>query len=98
MGSAALTYAGWSSLLLLGSQAPLAALTTTIPAALLGGALAWVLVRATSDGPVSPMLQIAVVVAGVLAGALGITTLIHGIGVLLAWSADQLARRMMVVG
>ena len=36
--------------------------------------------------------------AGVAAGALGVAALIHWAGLLLAWTVDQVARRLIVVG
>lgn len=98
LASAALTYAGWSSLLLAYGAVPVASFTATVPAALIGGALAWVIVRATNESPLPRRLMVGIVVAGVLAGALGSTTLIHWVGLLFAWSADQVARRVMVIG
>ncbi|MBC8161135.1 MAG: hypothetical protein H7Z42_07935 [Roseiflexaceae bacterium] len=96
--SAALTYAGWSSVLLAFGTAPLAVLTAAIPAALIGGALAWLIVKATSDISLPRWLWVGVVITGIGAGMLGDTALIHWIGALLAWSADQIARRIMVLG
>lgn len=98
MVSAALTYAGWSTLLSSAGAEPIAFITTTIPAAVIGGALGWIIVRATSDTALPRWLLPAVIVVGVLAGALGGAALIHWVGLLLAWSADQIARRIMVIG
>lgn len=98
MVSAALTYAGWSTLLTSFGTEPIAFITTTIPAALIGGALGWIIVRATSETALPRWLMPAVVCAGVLAGVFGTVALIHWVALLLAWSADQVARRIMVIG
>lgn len=96
--SAALTYAGWSTLLLDYGTPTVVALSATVPAALVGGALGWAVVRASSDERPARPLLIGVVAAGVVAGALGAASLIHWAGLLLAWSVDQVARRQLVVG
>ncbi len=98
VGSAALTYAGWSGLLMSAALAPVAAFTATVPAVLIGAALGWVIVRGTNEAPLARPLLIGVLVAGFIAGGLGSAALIHWVGALLAWSADQVARRIMVVG
>ncbi|MEN9933738.1 MAG: hypothetical protein RLZZ387_317 [Chloroflexota bacterium] len=97
IASAALTYAGWSSLWLAYGAAPVAAITATIPAALIGGALTWLMIKATST-ELPRRAMIGIIVAGVVAGALGTASLIHWSGALLAWGADQIARRFMVIG
>lgn len=98
VGSAALTYAGWSGLLMNYALDPVTAFTATVPAVLIGAALGWVVVRGTNEAPLSRPLLIGVLAAGVIAGGLGSAALIHWVGALLAWSADQVARRIMVVG
>jgi hypothetical protein len=98
ISSVALTYAGWSTLLLAYGLPTLLPLIAIIPAAFIGGALGWGLVRASSEGRLSRSLQIGVIIAGVIAGALGGTALMHWIGLLLAWSVDQVARRLIVIG
>lgn len=98
MASVALTYAGWSSILVIFASNPLASFTATIPAAVVGGAFAWAIIRASSDILLPRSLMIGLIVVGVVAGGLGVTTLIHWMGLLLAWSADQVARRIMIVG
>jgi hypothetical protein len=95
--SAALTYAGWSSLLLPFAAPAVTALTATIPAALIGGVLGWAVVRISEGQPSRPLL-FAIIAAGLIAGALGVVSLIHWTGVLAAWTADQVARRLIVVG
>lgn len=96
--SAALTYAGWSSLLLAYGTPTVLALSATIPAAVIGGALGWAVVRASSEDRPSRPVLLGVIAAGVLAGALGAASLIHWAGLLMAWSVDQAARRQLVVG
>lgn len=96
--SAALTYAGWSTLLLDYGTATVAAISATVPAALIGGALGWAVLRASSEDRPSRPLLLGVVAAGVVAGALGAASLIHWVGLLLAWSVDQVARRQLVIG
>lgn len=98
IASGALTYAGWSTLLLAYGTPTVVALITTIPAALIGGALGWAMVRASSQEQPSRPVMLGVIVAGVVAGALGAASLIHWVGLLLAWSVDQVARRLIVVG
>lgn len=94
--SAALTYAGWSSVWLL-TTTEVAAITTAVPASLIGGAIGWILLRACC-GNAARWMQVAIVAAGIIAGVLGDVTLIHFLGILLAWSADQVARKIMVIG
>lgn len=96
--SAALTYAGWSTLMLAYGTPAALSLTATIPGALIGGVLGWGVVRASGEGRASRPLLIGVVLVGVVAGALGAASLIHWVGLLLAWSVDQVARRLIVVG
>jgi hypothetical protein len=96
--SAALTYVGWSTLLLGYGLPTLLGLTTVLPGALLGGVLGWGVVRISSEGRLSRPLLLTLILAGVVAGALGGASLIHWTGLLLAWSVDQVARRMIVIG
>jgi hypothetical protein len=96
--STALTYAGWSTLLLEYGTPAVLAITATIPGALIGGALGWGVVRGSSEDRPSRPLLLGVIAAGVLAGALGAASLIHWSGLLLAWSVDQVARRQLVIG
>lgn len=96
--SAGLTYAGWSTLLLSYGTPAATALSATIPAALIGGALGWAVARTSSDGRPSRPLLFGAIAAGVVAGALGAASLLHWVGLLLAWSVDQVARRLIVVG
>lgn len=98
MASVALTYAGWSTLLLQYGTPPLESFTKVIPAFLLGAGLAWAVARSTFDVTIPRVLLFAFIGAGALAGALGVSALIHWTGLLLAWSADHVARRVMVVG
>ncbi|NTV65106.1 MAG: hypothetical protein HGA65_16480 [Oscillochloris sp.] len=98
ISSVALTYAGWSTLLLTYAMPLLLSLSAVIPAVLLGGALGWGVARISSEGPIARSVLVSVVLAGVLAGALGSASLTHWVGLLLAWSVDHVARKMIVIG
>lgn len=96
--SAALTYVGWSPLLIQYGVEPLTSFTNMIPAVIVGGAVTWALVWGASELQMPRSLMIGIVVAGVLAGAMGVPSMIHWLSALLAFCVDQVARRMMVIG
>lgn len=98
ISSVALTYAGWSGLLLAYGLTPLLSLTAIIPGAVIGGALGWVVARISGEGHLSRTVLFSVIAIGVVAGALGGSSLIHWSGLLLAWSVDQVGRRLIVIG
>ncbi|NTW00091.1 MAG: hypothetical protein HGA19_02160 [Oscillochloris sp.] len=96
--SVALTYAGWSPLLLNYGMPILLSLAAIIPAALIGGALGWVVVLISNDNAPSRSLLLGVIAIGVVVGSLGLVSLTHWAGLLLAWSVDQVSRRLIVIG
>lgn len=95
--SALLTYSGWSSVWLLAAP-HIAGITATVPAALLGGATGWLLLHGSMSGAIPRWLQVTTIAAGVLAGILGDVMLLQFTGLLVAWVADRIARRVMVIG
>lgn len=98
LSSVAVTYAGWNSVLLAYGTPPVASFTAVIPAAIVGGALAWAGIKSTNDIELPRLWVIGIIVAGVIAGALGSTALIHWAGVVLAWIAIQVAQRIIIIG
>jgi|GEM_PF-2072723 hypothetical protein len=98
LASAALTYVGWSPLLIQYGVEPLTSFTNMIPAVVVGGAVTWALMWGASEIPLPRYAMVAVVLAGVLAGAMGVPSMIHWLSAILALCVDQVARRMMVIG
>src|SRR5690606_34570687 len=96
--SAALTYVGWSPLLVEYGVESLTSFTNMIPAVIVGGAVTWALIWGASELPMPRSWMIAIVIAGVIAGAMGVPSMIHWLSALLAFCVDQVARRMMVIG
>lgn len=98
ISSVVLTYVGWSTLMLTYGMPTLLAITGIIPGALIGGALGWGAAQLSSEGQLSRTVLFGVIALGVIAGALGGASLIHWIGLLLAWSVDHVGRRLIVIG
>lgn len=81
LSSAALTYAGWNTVWI--EVTPhLAAITTAVPAALLGGALSWILLRGGWQGTVPRWLQVGAVAVGVMVAMMGDVALLTFLGVI----------------